>query len=83
MHQAGGLAVKNFRDWILHTPGTKTEIAPGNRFLLEELLKTVHPPYGGILKIFPQTKRSCGEVLTCALKEFARISGFLVASLLV
>ena len=52
VHQAGGLTVKVFRDWILHTPGTKIEIAPGNRFLLEELLKTVHTPYGGTLLIF-------------------------------
>ena len=74
VHQAGGLTVKIFRDWILHTPGTKSEIAPGNRLLLEELLKAVHAPFGGILRIFYDDtcawtpSRVCGQSLWCNLK---------------
>ena len=40
-----------FRDWISHAICTKIEGAPGNRFLLEQLLKAVHTPYGGIFGI--------------------------------
>ena len=34
MHQAGGLVVEDFRDRILHTPGTKIEIEASNRLPL-------------------------------------------------
>ena len=51
MQETSGLAVVVFRDRISHAPCTEIEVAPGNRFLLEQLLETVHTPYGGILWI--------------------------------
>ena len=51
VHETSRLAKIVFRHRMTKAIGTKVKIAPGNRLLFKELLKTVDAPYGRILGI--------------------------------